>query len=201
MAMTQLGNGLSEAELYEAALSAQEAELAMLRRLGAPEQNILAVQNNIANTYGDLGRLEEALLLKRDAYYERLRLGGKEHRMTILAANNYASSLISLERFEEARSLLRQMIPVAQRVFGESDRLVLGMRQNFALTLYQDPAATLDDLREAVTTLEDTERTARRVLGGAHPTTKEVEARLQKARTALREAQAPGDLCEALEAI
>ena len=28
---------------------------------------------------------------------------------------------------------------------------------------------TLDDLREAVTTLEDTERTARRVLGGAHP--------------------------------
>ena len=31
--------------------------------------------------------------------------------------------------------------------------------------------ATLDDLREAVTTLEDAERIARRVLGGAHPTT------------------------------
>ena len=33
----------------------------------------------------------------------------------------------------------------------------------------RDDGATLDDLREAVTTLEETERTARRVLGGAHP--------------------------------
>jgi len=30
-------------------------------------------------------------------------------------------------------------------------------------------ATTLDDLREGVTTLEETERTARRVFGGAHP--------------------------------
>ena len=35
------------------------------------------------------------------------------------------------------------------------------------------PRATLDDLREAVRTLEETERTARRVLGGAHPFTAE----------------------------
>ena len=34
------------------------------------------------------------------------------------------------------------------------------------MALYQDPRATLDDLREAVTTLEDTERIARRVFGG-----------------------------------
>ena len=37
------------------------------------------------------------------------------------------------------------------------------MRWNYARTLYKDPSATLDDLREAVTTLEDAERTARRV--------------------------------------
>ena len=30
------------------------------------------------------------------------------------------------------------------------------------------PGATLDDLHEAATTYEDTERIARRVLGGAH---------------------------------
>ena len=35
------------------------------------------------------------------------------------------------------------------------------------MALYMDPSATLDDLREAVTTLEEMERTARRVLGGA----------------------------------
>ena len=43
------------------------------------------------------------------------------------------------------------------------------MREYYAEVLYMDAGATLDDLREAVTTLEETERTARRVLGGAHP--------------------------------
>ena len=55
-----------------------------------------------------------------------------------------------------------------------------------ALLPYRDPAATLDDLREAVSTLEDTERTARRVLGGAHPVTRGIELHLRNARLALR---------------
>ena len=49
-----------------------------------------------------------------------------------------------------------------------------------------------DDLREAVTTLEDTERIARRVLGGAHPTTTGIERDLRKSRAALRARDAPG---------
>ncbi len=43
------------------------------------------------------------------------------------------------------------------------------MKNVYARTLYMDAGATLDDCREAVKTLEDTERIARRVLGGAHP--------------------------------
>ena len=46
--------------------------------------------------------------------------------------------------------------------------------------------ATLDDLREAVTTLEDTDRIAQRVLGGAHPFTEGVVRSLRIARAALR---------------
>ena len=60
------------------------------------------------------------------------------------------------------------------------------MRWLYAQTLYGDPAATLDDLREAVTTLEDTERTARRVFGGAHPFTKNIEGMLRNSRAKLR---------------
>ena len=52
--------------------------------------------------------------------------------------------------------------------------------------LYGDPGATLDDLREAVTTLEETERTARRVFGGAHPLAMQIELDLRGARGALR---------------
>ena len=50
----------------------------------------------------------------------------------------------------------------------------------------EDPAAPLCDLREAVTTLEDLTRTARRVLGSAHPDTTWIEQCLQGARAALR---------------
>ena len=55
-------------------------------------------------------------------------------------------------------------------------------RWAYAIALYQDAGATLDDLREAVNTLEETERTARRVLGGAHPSTRNIEGGLRQAR-------------------
>ena len=46
----------------------------------------------------------------------------------------------------------------------------------------------LDDLREGMTMLEDVERIARRVLGGAHPTTTGIEDALRKTRDALESA-------------
>ena len=60
------------------------------------------------------------------------------------------------------------------------------MRWIYAAALYLDAGATLDELREAVMTLEDVERIARRVFGGAHPLTAGIEDELQDARAALR---------------
>ena len=54
------------------------------------------------------------------------------------------------------------------------------------ILVYLDDGATLGDLCEAVTTLEDTERTALRVLGGAHPVTVGIEKSLKDAREILR---------------
>ena len=65
------------------------------------------------------------------------------------------------------------------------------MRWNYAKALYGADGATLADLRESVTTLEDIERTARRVLGGAHPITAGIEVSLRKARAALRARETP----------
>ena len=65
------------------------------------------------------------------------------------------------------------------------------MRSIYALTLYKDSAATLDDLHEAVTTLEDADRIARRVLGSAHPNTKTIEGSLRAAGAALADRLAP----------
>ena len=65
------------------------------------------------------------------------------------------------------------------------------MRINYAEALYKDDDATLDDLREAVTTLEDAGRIARRVFGGTHPLTTGIEGELQDARAVLRARETP----------
>ena len=65
------------------------------------------------------------------------------------------------------------------------------MRSAYAAALYQSDCATLNDIREAVATLEDTERTARRVLGGAHPMTVAIERNLGYARATLRARETP----------
>ena len=62
---------------------------------------------------------------------------------------------------------------------------------SYAEALYKDPSAALDNLRKAVTTLEETERIARRVLGGAHPTTMGIDDELRDARAALRARETP----------
>ena len=215
-AMSLLGNGLFATYRYGDALSVQEADLATRRRhgdsesnreyLSGHERNILAVQSNLACTYQMLGRLEEAMLLRREVYSGNLKILGEEHEVTLTTAGNYAASLNGLQRFEEAKLMLRKTIPVMRRVLGEGRTTLSFSRWNYAEALFKPPSATLDDLREAVTTLEETERTARRVLGGAHPHTAGLERDLRKARAALRvregdieplraavEAMAPGD--------
>ena len=96
-----------------------------------------------------------------------------------------------LERFEEGKALLLKTVSVARRVFGESHELTLKMRWNYAKGLYKDPTATLGDLRKAVTTLEEIERIARRVFGGAHPVATGIGNSLQNARAVLRAREKP----------
>ena len=78
------------------------------------------------------------------------------------------------------------MMPVARRVLGDNHKITLGMRKAYARALYNDGDGTLDDIREAVTTFEDTQRIARRVFGSEHPLTEGYEQELQDARAALR---------------
>ena len=86
---------------------------------------------------------------------------------------------------------MRKTIPVARRVLGESHELTLRMRLGYAAAIYFDAGATLDDLREAVTTLEELAPIARRVYGGAHPPPRKIEGELQTARAALRAHETP----------
>ena len=191
-AMNILGTGLHAAGHYEDELPVRETELAMRRRLGDPEGLILVMQGNLASTYHRLGRSEEALRIRQDVYSGYLKLFGKEHEETLREANNYAATLKDLRRFEEAKALLRRTIPVARRALGASHITTLRVRWIYAQTLYKDVAVTLDDLREAVSTLEEIERIVRRVFGGAHPLTRGIDGDLRDAQAALRDRETPG---------
>ena len=74
------------------------------------------------------------------------------------------------------------------------------MRALYAQALYKDPRASLDGLREAVKTLEDTDRIARRVIGAAHPLTSTIEEDLREARAALS-AREVGSISDAVGAL
>jgi len=139
LAMCRVGNGLYEAGHLEDALSVREADLSMMRRLCASEEDLLVVQGNLANTYQKLGRLEEALCMRRDVYFGYLKLNGEVHEDTlrarnmILAANNYAYALVvTVKRFEEAKALMRKIMPVARRVLGNENILTLQSKMIYA---------------------------------------------------------------------
>ena len=62
---------------------------------------------------------------------------------------------------------------------------------NYARVLYKDPGATPGDLRESMDTIVKTERTARRVLGSAHPEVVKIEEDLRYVREALAAREKP----------
>ena len=169
------------ADHHEDALPVREAVLCTERRLGAHEGNILVAQANLATSLRMLKRLDEAMRMRRETYSGTLKLYGEEHRETLIEINNYANSLLSLGRWEEARALLGKW-PVAQRVLGKSNQLTLTIGAGYAVALYQNPGATLDDLHEAVHTLEELEPIARRVFGGAHSLVVDIGRCLRDAR-------------------
>ena len=129
--------------------------------------------------------------MRQDTYSRWLKLKGDAHEETLREATSCAITLSNLHRYAEAKALLRKMIPVARRVLAESDDLQFRMRMACNRVLCEDPAKTLDDLREAVSMLEEIEPTARRVLGGAHPITAGIERDLQEARDVLRSRETP----------
>ena len=94
--------------------------------------------------------------------------------------------------FPTFRAIISASAPSAATIEfapGEGNEMCLGMRMNYGRVLSQHKGATLDDLREAVATLEEIEPIARRLLGSDHPITTGIVYHLQtllRAREASR---------------
>ena len=116
-----------------------------------------------------------------------MKLYGENHQETIWSAGYLANSLYRTRRFDEGKALLRKVIPVARRVLGKGNIDVVRLRWSYGCFLYRAPDATLDDIREAVATLEETYGTVRRVFGAEHSYTREMDPKdIRFARAELR---------------
>ena len=62
---------------------------------------------------------------------------------------------------------------------------MMKLRWYYANARYKDDAAPLDDLREAVETLEAVAPLWKRIFGDAHPETKKLQGALEEAHKAL----------------
>jgi len=72
--------------------------------------------------------------------------------------------LVDCKKWDEARQMQREISPRLRRVLGTEDSRVLASRSAGARILYEHPDASLEEAREAVTSLEKIARTTERVL-------------------------------------
>jgi hypothetical protein len=93
---------------------------------------------------------------------------------------------VRYDRHEACTRRRRDIRPDGRAWAKISETRFLSSRTNYAAALHNDEGATLDDLREAIKTLEDVAPTARRVLGGANPLTRTIEQGLRGSRALLR---------------
>ena len=101
---TQLGNGLSSAKHHEDALSVQEADLAMKRRLGDQKRTFSSCRAILRARIKSLDDDLKALPMRRDVYSGRLKLYGEEHKNPhSRPTTTRVPSDLRPPRFEEAK--------------------------------------------------------------------------------------------------
>jgi len=189
LAMTQLGNGLADAQRHAEALSVQEADVSTRQRLNDSAQNILSVQDNLATSLSLCGQPERSLSMFRDIYARRSALLGKNDEATLLTAGNLASTLLDdLEQFDEAKAFLEDRIPEAIRALGKNNGYTFRLQRMYAQCLFLNDGASRSDLTEAISKLEDLDRRQTRIYGAAHPQTCATRRCLEAARKQLARA-------------
>jgi hypothetical protein len=73
----------------------------MRRILGEEHPDTISAMNNLASTFGDLGRRDEAAKMLQEVLDKRRQILGEEHPDTITAMSNLAVTLGNLGRLDE----------------------------------------------------------------------------------------------------
>ena len=129
------------------------------------------------------GTYQEALPI---IVYEQIcAMHGPESVFAATLGGNYALNLVQVGRFADARAICRDIVQWAHR--NPDSPHSFHVLKALARSIYEDPNASAEDLREAVRVFENVPATSSRVFGPAHPDTKKYENILAKAKKALAE--------------
>jgi tetratricopeptide (TPR) repeat protein len=109
--------------------------------------NTIRVMSSLANSFRDLGKLDEAALMQREVLERLRRIFGKEHPGTIAAMNNLAVILRDQGKLDEAASMQKEVLEKRRKIFGEEHPDTIGPMSNLAYLLRDlgklDEAATI----------------------------------------------------------
>ena len=94
---------------------------------------------------------------------------GPNDEQTINAGLNYATSLVDNKLYAQAKPATRKVLKIARRVLGESGDLTIFATASLSHALWNDPAASLADAREAERLMADALKMATRAFGPQHP--------------------------------
>ena len=86
---------------------------------GEEHPDTLTTMNNLALSYGSLGRTKEAAELQEKVLEARRRILGEEHPDTLTTMNDLALSYHSLGRTKEAAELQEKVLEARRRILGE----------------------------------------------------------------------------------
>ena len=148
-----------------------------LKLFGEENRETLIAANNYASSLNRLRRFEDVKSLMRKKIPVARRVLGESHILTLRMRWAHAHAIYAdsgtLDDLREAVEALR----TAVRIMGHGHRMTE--------SIWWGLKRRLDDFREGVDMLAETEQTARRVLGSAHPVTAAIEVELRNARAKL----------------
>jgi len=191
-AISQLGNGLGLTDKELEAIDINHSCLRMIERSEESETKdklICLTYSNLSNCYRALGRLGESLVIDRKVYELEISRWGGEHESARTSAMNYARTLGACGDFAGSAEFIRGCLPLVTKGLAPDHADVIHIRLHLANGLWLNRTASEDDVREAVTILEDLHPKASRVLGEAHPDFKCLDAALTDSRTKLAKFQ------------
>ena len=136
------------------------------RDCGEEHPSTITAMNNLANTLGKQGKLDEAGVMMKEVLEKRRHILGEDHPSTISAMGNLAITLSDQGKLDEAGIMEKEVMEKMRHILGEDHPSTISAMNNLAVTLSHQ-----GKLDEAEVMMKEVLEKRRHILGEDHPDT------------------------------